>query len=258
MDSLNPILSRMETITLDQMSGVKLMNRVDEKFLMNRQQLAALLDLVVDEYYVQRIDGDALAPYNTLYFDTEDVAMYTEHHNRRLNRQKLRIRTYLSSVTTFMEVKNKNNKGKTKKVRIKVDKSIFYHALDDAQVREFLSEQSRYPLDLLMPHVENTFRRITLVDKAKTSRITIDSEIRFVNHHTGINYDLSPLVIMEVKHEVGAPLSAIQRAMLEVRVHPKRMSKYCIGTVLTNPQAKYNRFKQKIRYINDTISSSHT
>lgn len=56
MDSLNPILSRMETITLDQMSGVKLMNRVDEKFLMNRQQLAALLDLVVDEYYVQRID----------------------------------------------------------------------------------------------------------------------------------------------------------------------------------------------------------
>ncbi len=253
MEELLPILDRMDTITLSQMKDVQLMNRVDDKYLMNRRQLSELLARVSDDYFVQRIDGNALAPYRTLYLDTDDVQMYTTHHNRHLNRQKLRIRTYLSSGLTFMEVKNKNNKAKTKKKRIEVPESYFYHPLENTDIRTFLSEHSRYPLDALDTHVENTFRRITLVDKAHTSRITIDSEICFRNHHTGDNYDLSPLVIMELKHEVGAPLSIIGREMLDLRIHPKRMSKYCVGTVLTNPYCKKNRFKQKIRYINNII-----
>jgi len=257
MESLLPILDRMDTITLAQMKDVQLMNRVDDKYLMNRCQLSALLDRVADDYFVQRIDDIALAPYRSLYLDTPDVQMYTVHHNQHLNRQKLRIRTYLTSGLTFMEVKNKNNKGKTKKKRIEVPERVFYHPLDDSNICAFLSEQSRYPLETLTYHAENSFRRITLVDKAHTSRITIDSEIRFHNHFTGLDVDLSPLVVMELKHEVGAPISIMGRAMLELRILPKRMSKYCIGTVLTNPQCRHNRFKQKVRYIERVVDDEN-
>lgn len=256
LDSLNSILSHMVPISLEQMTSVKLMNRVDQKYLMDRQQLSSLLERIDDSYYVQRIDDEAIAPYNTLYFDTDGLAMYTAHHNKKLNRQKLRIRCYRNSFTTFFEVKNKNNKGNTKKRRISVSPDLFYHALEDDTIHAYIAEHSPYPVDSLRPQVENAFRRITLVDKGMTERITIDSDITFHNHSSGLDYNLSPLVLMEVKHAVGAPLSIIEKEMLEMRIHPKSISKYCIGTALTNPEAKINRFKAKIRYINEIVTAS--
>lgn len=247
-------LAGMPTITLAEMKEVQLMNRVDEKYLMSREQLARLLRMVEGDYYVQRLDGEAVAPYRSLYLETPTLDMYTTHHNRHLRRQKLRLRTYLASGLTFVEVKNKANTGKTRKRRVEVEESMFYRPLESAEVCDFLQRESLYPLERLSPHVENRFERITLVDLQKTSRITIDSGIRFHNHATGLDADLSPLVVMELKHEVGAPLSPMARAMLELRIHPKRMSKYCIGTVLTNPDAKHNRFKQKLRYIDRLVA----
>ena len=34
--------------------------------------------------------------------------------------------------------------------------------------------------------------------------------------------------------------------MLELRIKPLKISKYCIGTALTTPEVKQNRFKAKI------------
>lgn len=80
-------------------------------------------------------------------------------------------------------------------------------------------------------------------------RVTIDSGIHFHNRATGIDADISRLLVIEVKHEVGAPMSAIERALHEMHILPRRMSKYCIGTALTDPSVKYNRFKPKLLYI---------
>lgn len=248
-------MDTMAPITLKEMKAVRLMNRVDDKYLINRRQLMELLERIAPQYFVQRIDGEALAPYHTLYFDTEDLAMYTAHHNRKLNRQKLRVRCYRSNQTTFFEIKNKNNKGKTNKIRIPIETELFDRCLDVAEVREFLQKESPYPIDTLRDQLENSFRRITLVDKGMHERVTIDSEIQFKNHTSGIDYDLSPLVVMEVKREVGGPSTAIDKALMDMRIHPKRMSKYCIGTALTAPNAKVNRFKDKLRYIERVISS---
>lgn len=256
MESLCPILERMPVITLEQMKEVQLLNRVDQKYLLNRSQLTDLLHVVENKYFVQRIAGDALAPYKTLYFDTVDLAMYTAHHNKKLHRQKLRVRCYRSTQTTFFEIKNKDNKGKTRKKRIPIDASLFEDCLNVQEVKDFLKTNSPYALSSLLPQVENSFRRITLVDKAKTERVTIDSEIRFVHRQKGTSFDLSPLVVMEVKHEVGAPASAVEQALRCLRVQPNRMSKYCIGTVLTNADAKRNRFKPKIRNIHEIIATS--
>lgn len=243
------ILEQMEPIGLADMKAVRLMNRVDQKYMAPASLLEELLGRVADGYYVQHIEGEALAPYRTLYFDTEGLDMYTMHHNQKLNRQKLRVRTYRSTDTTFFEIKNKDNKKKTRKVRIPIEVAMFDHALEVKDVREFVDSKTPWPATALHECLENRFERITLVDKGMSERITIDSGIRFLNRATGLEADIAKLLVIEVKHEVGAPTSAIERALHDLHILPRRMSKYCIGTALTDPSAKKNRFKEKVLYI---------
>ena len=50
----------------------------------------------------------------------------------------------------------------------------------------------------------------------------------------------------------------MKRILLSLRVKPVRISKYCIGTTLTDPDAKSNRFKVKIRTIRKIIHTKIT
>ena len=249
------VLAQMQPIGLDDMKAVRLMNRVDQKYMASADQLEALLDRIADRYYVQQIGGEAMAPYRTLYFDTEGLAMYTMHHDGKLNRQKLRVRTYRSTYTTYFEIKNKDNKKKTRKVRIPIDVAQFDHVDEVPEVRDFVDNNTPYTFTshlspfTLHPCLENSFNRITLVDKGMSERVTIDSGIRFHNRSTGIDASTGKLMVIEVKHEVGAPMSAIEQALHEMHILPRRMSKYCIGTALTTPSIKHNRFKPKLLFI---------
>lgn len=99
------ILSHYEPITLDEMSGIRLMNRTDTKFVTTKPMLRQLLLLAQDDYRVQEIKGERIAPYYTVYFDTPDYAMYLRHETGHTNRQKLRIRSYVNSGLNFLEVK---------------------------------------------------------------------------------------------------------------------------------------------------------
>ena len=239
----------MPPIGLDDMKAVRLMNRMDRKYMASSDLLEHLLDRIASSYYVQHIGGDLVSPYRTLYFDTDDLCMYTMHHNKKLNRQKLRVRTYRSTSTTFFEIKNKDNKKKTRKVRIPIEASCFDTALEVPEVADFVNGDTPYPVAALHPCLENRFERITLVDKGMSERVTIDRNITFHNRATHMDADISKLMVIEVKHEVGASASDIERALHELHVLPRRMSKYCIGTALTDPAAKRNRFKPKLLYI---------
>ena len=257
MQKLQPIIDGMTTISLQEMTAVKMMNRIDTKFLLNKGQLQEAFAMLQNDYKVQTISGEVIAPYRTLYFDTHDVAMYTMHHNRKLTRQKLRVRCYRQNNTTFFEFKDKNNRGKTQKTRVPVAPENFDNCLALSQVADFVANSTPYTVAELMPHVENVFNRITLANKALTERVTIDSDIHFVNRHTGIeNHSLTDLVIVEVKQDPNQRAnSPIINVFRQLRIQPKRVSKYCLGTVLTNPDTKYNRFKEKIRYIEKLINS---
>lgn len=244
------ILDQMQTIGLDDMKAVRLMNRVDQKYMASADMLEELLSRVVDGYFVQQIGGELIAPYHTLYFDTDELAMYTMHHNQKLNRQKLRVRCYRSTDTTFFEIKNKVNNGNTHKVRIPIAPAMFERCHEVPEICSFVASNTPYTFGGLRPYLENRFQRITLVNRAMSERVTIDSCIAFHNRATGIDADISRLLVIEVKHEAGAPTSLVELALHELHVLPRRMSKYCIGTALTNPSAKYNRFKPKLLFIN--------
>ena len=55
------------------------------------------------------------------HYDTDDRKFYLDHHNQRVNRNKVRFREYEGSKLTYLEIKHKNNKGKTIKKRTKVN-----------------------------------------------------------------------------------------------------------------------------------------
>ena len=115
----------MPTITLDEMSAIKLMNRVDTKYVLSEECCMELLRRAVGEYSVQVIDDVRAARYETLYYDTPDWNMYTVHHNQQLTRQKIRTRTYIETMLSFAEVKNKTNRGRTKKRRTVIGREFF-------------------------------------------------------------------------------------------------------------------------------------
>ena len=137
-------------ITLEEMSGIKLMNRTDTKFVATLEQLHAFLLAVHGKYYIQEIDGIRIASYHTTYYDTDTYHMYGIHHAGRKVREKIRVRTYMDSDVTFFEIKNKNNHGRTKKKRI----SISGHhtvAQDRESIVPFMAKHAWYTIDPISP-----------------------------------------------------------------------------------------------------------
>ena len=241
------IVNTMKPITLAEMKDVKLMNRVDTKYLVTSDELLAILKGIHEHYYAQEAEGNRLSPYSTVYYDTPDLKMYTIHHDRHLVRDKVRVRTYVDSHLTFCEVKHKTNKGRTKKKRIEVQQGT--DIIHDPETSAFLAEKQPYPVESLLPSLETAFDRFTLVNYEKTERLTIDCNCVFNNLVTGTTASMDPLVIMELKQD-GRAHSLLKEVLFDLRIKPYKISKYCIGTAMTRPDVKQNRFKKKIRRIN--------
>ena len=186
---------RMPTLDLDRIAAVRLMNRVDTKYLVDERRCMELLELAADQYYVQIIDDCRACRYATLYYDTPQWDMYHLHHNRRLTRQKIRTRTYVETGVTYLEVKNKSNKGRTHKRRMALDRSLFAAAATDTAAADFLRREARYAPETLSPSLATRFVRVTLVNRAMTERLTIDFDLHFDNVRAadGGNKDMNGL-----------------------------------------------------------------
>ena len=246
---MTDLINTFAPISLEQMSGVKLMNRTDTKFVTTTDRLRLLLQMACNDYYVQEIDGGRNLEYDTTYFDTTAFDMYNQHQWNHTNRQKIRFRTYCVSGLQFMEVKTKNNHGRTKKKRMEVtDMNLAEQAKSD-----FIDKHLRYGVDTLQPALNNHFSRITLVNKAKTERLTIDSALHFHNIVSGVDKDMGDLVIIELKRD-GLVYSPVLEMLRQLRIHPHGFSKYCMGSALTNPDLRVNRFKRKLIEINKILT----
>ena len=244
---INQYLHTFKPITLEEMKGVKLMNRTDTKYVAPLRLLPAILRMASMLYDVQETNNRRIASYDTLYYDTIDFATYIRHHNQHLIRQKVRIRTYIDSGLTFLEVKNKNNKGRTKKKRIAVtDHLSLLHPTEE--ISQFMQERCWYTTDQLIQTLYTRFQRITLVNKQRTERITIDMNVQWHNIRNGEKNCLGEVIVLEVKRDGNTP-SPIIHILQSLRIHPMRMSKYCMGIVMTHTDVKHNRFLPKLRAI---------
>ena len=236
------------------MEGVKLLNRIDTKYLTDEATLAGVLsDAAAAGYRALVADGAKLSPYDSVYFDTPELRTFLDHHNRRAVRQKVRTRVYVNSGEAYLEIKRKNNHGRTKKKRIRIASGEMTDFTGNPEACSYLAKHSWFTAGELSPVLSTGFRRITLVNPAMTERLTIDTCLRFRNFRTGREASLEDAVIIELKQD-GHASSPMKGILLGRRVKPVRLSKYCIAVTLTDPSAKSNRFKVKVRAIEKTIN----
>ena len=236
MREIELLIEKFLPITLSDMDEVKLMNRTDTKFTFLRDELSNILSKMIDYYFILDINGIRVQRYKSLYYDTDDRKFYIDHHNQRVNRNKVRFREYVDSGLTFLEVKLKNNKRKTIKKRIQVD-----------EIPCFLSkEHVNYINDIIGKKVEIkpkqwiNFSRITFVHKIQKERLTIDLNLNFSKDN--IDMEMQDIVIAEIKQERMTRQSDFIRITKEMSILPMRLSKYCFSTMKLEPKLKYNRF----------------
>jgi len=246
-------LALFDSLNLNEINRVALQQRKDNKFIFHICKLPQLLDLLKANFKVLEIEGKRLLEYQTIYYDTTDFNMYHDHHNEKLNRFKIRIRNYLVSGQSFLEIKFKNNKRTTAKKR-----TPFKHAeaIQDNTKHVFIKNNSPYDLSKLEQTISSSFSRMTFADNHLSQRLTIDIDLSF--HFKEKSEMLNNLVIAELKQTSGVTKGDIMQMMHMLKIYPQRISKYCIGQALLNEKVKRNRFKphlSSIRKICNTESN---
>lgn len=238
-------MTRFEPITLDAMASVELMNRKDTKYFFSRYKLERILEEFMPDYYVLDIQGVRGFRYNNIYFDTNDFYFYNQHHNKRTNRYKVRIRQYVESNLCFLEIKYKTNTNRTIKSRITIPE--FNPHLTEESLH-FIRTHVPVLREDLHPSLSVGFNRITLVNKNMRERATIDMDLFL--EVPGSTQHFSNLCIAELKMDGSSSGSTFKAVMREMLCPEMRISKYSVGAAFMYSHLKQNNFKLKKLLIN--------
>ncbi len=238
-----------EPITLTEMENVKLMDRVDSKYVFSASHFPAMAMGMLSDYKILEINSIRSHRYESLYFDTPDFQLYTKHHKGMLNRWKLRFRRYLDSDgLTFFEIKHKNNKARTIKNRVKM--KAVGNILENKSA-QFLREISPLTPEEFFPKIWVNYSRMTFVNKFSQERLTIDTGLHFIREDSGNKsvVKFPNLVIAEAKRDKASSVSPFIRLVRQTGVRESGISKYCFGIYHMVNEVKKNNFKEKIRFI---------
>lgn len=240
---------RFPAVSLAEMDAIRLMNRIDTKYLTDTQQLRLVLeDALRGGYRIFEESGRRIHRYDSIYFDTGSLEMFRHHRSGKATRQKIRTRQYMDSSLCFLEVKKKNNRKRTRKKRTVLPPEEFRDFRSDAGACAWLAGHSDYTEETVSPSVETRFSRITLVDSDFSERLTIDTQVVFRNLRLDTVGSLGEAVIIELKTD-SRRRSRMQDILLRHRIKPEKISKYCMGVVSTDQTILPGRFKIKMRMI---------
>ena len=248
IQAIEDILKTFEPLSLQDSGDVRLLKRMDTKYLFTESLLPGLLTDLAQDYDVLEVDGLRMQHYKTRYFDTPDFELYRQHHNGQRDRYKLRVRSYLDTDLDFLEVKKKDNHNWTQKSRM-VSEEI--PASQSPTVKAFLD--ATFPINraVYVTKIVNSFYRIALVSKHDHERLSLDLDIRFLSPST--QFALPGVVVAEVKQPEFSIHSAIIHKIRQAGYRPTRFSKYCVGIALAYPHLKYNKFKPLLLNIQNIV-----
>lgn len=243
MKDLNSILNEFVTLNLTQVERVKLLDRMELKYILTIEQLPEILSKLSNDYFLLTTADNGLRHYENRYYDTRDLRMYLDHHNGKLNRFKVRFRKYLDTGNTFFEIKLKTNKGRTVKTRLEVPEEDYrIHGTRE----KILQAETGFSPDMLYESLVVNYQRITLIKKQSTERVTFDVDLTYRYGTEDASYPC--IVVAEVK-QPRSTTSIFTTLMLNQRIHPFSFSKYCLGIASIYPGIKDNNFKTKINYV---------
>jgi hypothetical protein len=246
LTNISEILRRFNPVRLDAIASVGYMTRVDTKYLFPISKLAHLLQNVQPVYQILEIDQQREFNYKTVYFDTPELLFYRQHVTGKLNRDKVRIRTYETNGLTFLEVKHKTNKGRTCKTRQEKEESDMNH-MEQSQV--FLQQLISANANALKAVINTGFTRITLVNLIGEERITIDFNLSW-NNLKGHSVEMPFIAVAEIKSNKSTSLSPFFQQLKKLGIRSTGFSKYAVGMVLLNNVPKKNSIKPKLLLLN--------
>lgn len=230
------MLAGFRPITLEKLkSRAELMQRTDNKYVLDEPALLLFLESLQDSFDVLTIDGTNRFAYSSSYWDTAQLGTYRDHNQGRRKRYKIRFRHYRDNGLYFFEIKIKGFRNTTHKYRLASDAHAYLAGELPASLVDFCNEKLRlhYGRGLdgcLRPSIRVDYQRATLVSRNDVQRITIDSQVRFLagQREQGLPDNR---YIVEVKSVTGR--SPADRWLLQNSNRPvRRCSKYSMGVNL--------------------------
>ena len=240
-DKILKTLSDYQPVSLNEIEAVKLMNRVDTKYIVATETMARLIDELKDDFLVLEIASQRFGQYSTVYYDTPELQMLHAHITSRFPRFKVRERTYSQNGVQFIEVKRKKPDGRTSKKRLPIETDVCF--------KSFVAGHTPYCMEDLHPKLINRFNRITLVNRVRTERLTLDFDLQFRLFDGATTPVFNHAVIVELKQEKKSH-SVIASRLRDKNIRPCGMSKYCVGMLLLDNRLSYKMYKKNyVKYI---------
>ena len=234
-NNIQNLVASYHSLRLEKVEKVKLMHRIDTKYVVPADDVIELLHNLQHNYQVLEIASQRTGIYTSIYYDTSDKQMFYSHITGRFPRYKVRERFYSQNGLKFFEVKQKNNTGRTSKRRISLEGSIY-------KTNGWLSEHTPFHTDELTPTLIVSFERITLINNQKTERVTLDFNLHFRTPY-GVEtpvYDSVAIVEIKQNKTAGSPIREFMRSK---GIRPSGVSKYCTGMFLAGCETGYKRYK---------------
>jgi hypothetical protein len=244
--TLTAATSRLRPLTLeDVLATAELQTRVDRKYVVPLATFTILFDWMGDRLSVLQIGDLRLFRYESVYFDTPELAAYLQHAHGRRRRVKIRTRAYLDSGDCLLEFKSVGARGETLKERFPYLLAS-RHDLD-AGARALASERLGHTISTsaLRPVLTTAYHRATLVDSTGLHRVTCDVNLRFENGAAQRYGPLDGVVVLESKSVGSEPL--IDRVLRRLGSRPLSLSKYCVGMAVLDPRLPANRWNRELR-----------
>jgi hypothetical protein len=199
---------------------LRLMRRLDSKYVLPRVQLPALLESLADRFLVLTSAGQYAARYVTVYFDSEQRHFLRDHLRGRRPRHKLRVRHYLERGLSSLEIKSKTPGGHTDK---KHRAHAFGSNLLDADERRWaaLATGLTQPMEA---QAWTSCQRITLLHTHAACRMTIDLNVSLGSR--GGARTLQDRALIELKREQSRGDPLLSQALHNAGARPVGLSKY--------------------------------
>ena len=245
------------SISLSEMEGVALLDRLDTKFVLTTTQLWDALSDLREQYWMLDVDGVRLNHYRTLYFDTPDFDLYRAHVNERPERYKVRSREYTDSGLAFFEVKHRTRKDRTIKDRIRTAEQVTSLS---PEIGGWLGDVAPLDGSSLEPKLWNAFLRMTLVNKQCCERVTLDLGLAFFTDTRQVTLDGVAIAEVKMDRATGAASgsSPFLGEMRARRIHPRGFSKYAMGVAMLYEGVKKNSLKPRLLWVEKLMEGLET
>ena len=228
-------------------AAAALQHRTDRKYLLPLDGARALVEALAAGHHVLDLGGRRTTSYRSTYFDTDRLAAWRAHAQRRRRRWKVRTRLYAEDGLCRVEVKTKDGRGATVK-HARTVPAPAYGSLGTAAAAfvDGVLGEAGVPVTaaLLAPAAEVRYVRAALADLEHGSRVTLDGLLTC--HRGGRTAALDPgLVLVETKG--GTRPAPADRLLLRLGARPVSLSKYVVGQALLTPGLPDNDVRRLAR-----------